>query len=191
MLRTLPSLLVGSILAGSLPAAAAPREYAVDADASRVMVHVGKSGVFGFAGHEHEIRAGRVSGTITADDASIGGSSVMLDFDAAALTVTGEGEPAGDVAQVQTRMMGPDVLNAPAFPSIGFRSGAVTGRKVSTGAWELSVAGTLTLHGVSRPLSLSVRVEIAADTLTARGRSELRQTDFGMRPVSAGAGTVK
>jgi len=34
-------------------------------------------------------------------------------------------------------------------------------------------------------------VEVTGDTLTATGKTVLRQEDFGMHPVSAGGGTVK
>jgi polyisoprenoid-binding protein YceI len=184
---------LASVLAVGLAgvAAAEPREYVVDGGASRILVHVGKSGVFGFAGHEHEVQALRLGGTIRADEASLAASNVSLEVEAAGLSVTGKGEPAGDVAQVQKKMEGAEVLDAQAFPTIGFKSSSVAGKKAADNAWQLTITGTLTLHGVSRPLSLPVRVERAGDTLTATGRLELRQTDFGMRPVSAGGGTVK
>src|SRR5215471_19010247 len=108
---------LGVLLAAGA-AAADTREYAVDSEASRITVHVGKTGVFGFAGHEHEVKVGRLSGTVSADDASLAASSVTLEIEAASLAVTGQGESAGDVAQVQTRMLGPEVLDTAAHPTI-------------------------------------------------------------------------
>jgi polyisoprenoid-binding protein YceI len=67
----------------------------------------------------------------------------------------------------------------------------VAGKEVKAGVYDLQVTGDLDLHGVSRSLTLPLRVEVAAGTLTATGKTTLRQSDFGMKPVSAGGGTVK
>jgi polyisoprenoid-binding protein YceI len=185
--RGILALLVAASVAA---AAAAEQGYTVVAEQSAVRIHVGKSGVFGFAGHEHEVIA-RVEGTVVADPADLARSSVTLAFDAKALLVTGESEPAKDVPQVQATMVGPKVLDAERYPSITFRSRTVTGKEVSPGVYDLTVTGELDLHGVTRSLTLPMRVEVAADGLIAAGKTALRHTDFGMKPVSAGAGTVK
>jgi polyisoprenoid-binding protein YceI len=178
------------LLASAAAAGAAEQGYTVVAEQSTVRIHVGKTGVFGFAGHEHEV-VSRVEGTIVADPAGLSRSSVTLAFDAKALRVTGKGEPAKDVPKVQEKMLGPDVLDVARFPSIAFRSRSVTGKEVSPGVYDIQVTGDLALHGVTRSLTLPLRVEVAADKLTATGKTVLRHSDFGMKPVSAGAGTVK
>jgi len=179
------------LLAASAIGAGAEQGYTVMPEASAVRIHVGKSGVFGFAGHEHEVVAPVAQGTVVADPADLSRSSVTLSFDAAALKVTGEGEPAKDVPEVQAKMVGPEVLDAARFQSITFRSRAVAGKEVKAGVYDLQVTGELSLHGVSRSLILPLRVEVAAGTLTATGKTTLRHSDFGMKPVSAGGGTVK
>lgn len=183
----LPLLLAVSVSA----AAAAERRYTVAAGESAVRIHVGKGGLFGFAGHTHEVAAPGIEGTVTADPADLARSSVSVVFAAAALEVTGRGEPARDVPKVQAAMVGPEVLDAARFPSITFRSRSVTGKEVSAGVYDLQVAGEIGLHGVARSLTLPLRVEVSGDKLTASGKTVLRHTDFGMKPVSAGAGTVK
>jgi polyisoprenoid-binding protein YceI len=185
----LPLLFAASVAAAG--AQAAEQGYTVVAEQSAVHVHVGKSGVFGFAGHNHEVLAPSVQGTVIADPADLARSSVTLSFDAADLKVTGEGEPANDVPQVQTKMTGPEVLDVARFPKITFRSRSVAGRQVSDGVYDLQVTGDLALHGLTRSLTLPLRVEVGADKLTASGRTVLRHSDFGMKPVSAGGGTVK
>ena len=186
--RALLPVLLAACAAGG---AAAEQGYTVVAEQSAVRIYVGKSGLFGFAGHEHEVVAPVAQGTVVADPADLARSSVTLSFDAAALKVTGEGEPAKDVPQVQAKMVGPEVLDAARFQSITFRSRSVTGKEVKAGVYDLQVTGDLDLHGVSRSLTLPLRVEVAADALTATGRTTLRHSDFGMKPVSAGGGTVK
>lgn len=186
--RALLHVLLAASAAG---AAAAEQGYTVVAEDSAVRVHVGKSGVFGFAGHEHEVVAPSVQGTVIADASDLSRSSVTLSFDAAALKVTGEGEPAQDVPKVQETMVGPKVLDAARFPLVRFRSRSVAGKETSPGVYDLQVTGDLDLHGVARTLTLPMRVEVAAGRLTATGKTVLRHSDFQMKPVSAGAGTVK
>jgi polyisoprenoid-binding protein YceI len=182
-----------AIVSALLPAAAAASErtWTVDPAGSQVRIHVGKAGLAGFAGHEHEVVARAFSGTVIADGEDVSRSRIELSFDAAALEVTGEGEPAADVPKVQETMVGPKVLDVSRFPAIAFRSTRVSGRRVSPGVYELEVTGDLALHGSTRALSVPVRVEVTDSALTATGRAEVRQKDFGIRPVSAGGGLVK
>jgi polyisoprenoid-binding protein YceI len=87
-------------------------------------------------------------------------------------------------------MAGPRVLDVARFAAVEFRSGKVEGRPISPGSYEVAVTGELSLHGVSKSLRLPARVELSADVIVASGRTALRQTDFGMEPVSVG-GVVK
>jgi polyisoprenoid-binding protein YceI len=181
---------VGVFLAAA-PLAAAPRTFVVDPAASSVRVHVGKTGAFSFAGHKHEVVAPALSGEVTADPADLAASRVSLTFDAAALKVLPEGEPAGDAPKVEEAMRGPKALDAARFPSITFKTQRVSGRDAGSGAYELELAGEIGLHGVTRPVTLPVHVELAGDTLTASGKAVLRHDQFGMEPVSAAGGSVK
>ena len=179
------------LLGLALPASAAPRAYAVDPAASSVRVHVGKSGVFSFAGHTHEVVAERFEGRVEADPDDLSRSSVAVTFEAAGLKVAEAGEPAGDAPKVEAKMAGPDVLDVARFSKISFRSQQVSGRKTGEGAYELQVTGELVLHGVTRAVTVPLRVEVSGSTLTATGRIAVAQRAFGIEPVSAGGGTVK
>ena len=181
---------VSAVLAAA-PLAAVPRTFVVDPAASSVRIHVGKSGAFSFAGHKHEVVAPALSGEVTADAADLAASRVAVTFEAAALKVLPEGEPPGDPPKVEEAMRGPKVLDAARFPDIRFKSLRVSGRAAGGGAYDLELVGELALHGVTRPLTLPVHVEIAGDTLTATGKAVLRHDQFGMQPVSAAGGAVK
>ena len=161
-------------------------------EASRVTIEVGKAGVLSFAGHAHEILAPGVSGTVTLDEADPSKSSMSLEFQAASLRVNGAGEPPGDVPQVQETMLGPRVLDAARFPSVSFRSSrVVVGARSADGA-DIRIEGAVTLHGVTRTLTIPVRVTFAPDgTMTTRGRFSIRQSDYGIEPVTAAHGTIR
>jgi polyisoprenoid-binding protein YceI len=170
--------------------AAAERTFAVDASASRMTVSVDRAGLFSFAGHAHEVLAVAIEGTIQADPADAARGSVALRFAAAALKVSGKGEPPEDVPKVQGKMLGPEVLDAQRFPEIAFRSSLVEGREAPDGTWNLRVTGELTIRGQAKTLTLPIRVQLSGDTLTATGQAVIKQTDFGIKPISVG-GVVK
>ena len=59
------------------------------------------------------------------------------------------------------------------------------------GLRKARLEGDLTLHGVTHPLTVHSNATLQANRLTARGTFVIKQTDFGIRPVTAGGGTVK
>ena len=172
------------------PATAAERRYNVSAGESRLTARTGRAGMFGFMGHTHEIITSTVEGQVVADEADLSRSSVTLTFAAGALKVTGKGEPADEVAEVQATMVGPKLLDVARHPQVTFRSTAVSGRKLDATRWQLDVTGELALHGVTRQLTFPVVVQLGPDSLSASGSTQIRHTDFGMKPVSV-AGVVK
>jgi polyisoprenoid-binding protein YceI len=174
---------------GHLAGAAAPRAFAVDAEQSRALIDVGKSGGFSFAGHTHEVEAPLTGGVIhlDADDASQ--DNVRLEFNVAAMRVTGKGESASDVPKVTATMLSAMVLDAGRYPSITFESTSVTA-KGPPASLDLSVTGRLTIHGKAQTVTVPVSVTVTGDRLTAAGRFVIKQTDYGITPISVG-GVIK
>jgi polyisoprenoid-binding protein YceI len=169
---------------------AAPRRYVLDPAASRLEIHVGKTGLLGFAGHVHEVVAGTFQGNATFDPDRIAASAVDLTIDAGALRVSGQGEPPADVPQVQAAMLGPACLDASHFPTIRFVSVAVADAGADAKGRDLTLHGELTLHGVKRAVTMRVHLDLTGAELAATGRTTLRQSDFGITPISK-AGVVK
>jgi polyisoprenoid-binding protein YceI len=169
--------------------AAGPRTFTVDADRSRAVIDVGKSGAFSFAGHTHEVEAPLKDGLVHLDPDAPAKADVTLTFNAAALRVTGKGESASDVPKVQETMLGDMVLDAKKFSTIVFESTAVTAKGAAP-ALDLTIAGRMTIHGVTKPVTAPVSVKIDGASLTATGKFTIKQTDFGIKPVSVG-GVVK
>ncbi len=155
-----------------------------------MVAHVGKSGLFGFAGHEHDVLATRIEGEVAAVPEDLARSRLSLRFEVAGLQVDEKKEPAGDGPKVQQAMLGPKLLDAARFPTVLFESTAVSGRAAGEAVHQLEIAGDLTLHGVTRRLTLTVRVELRGERLEAKGKLTLRQTAFGLSPISV-AGVVK
>jgi polyisoprenoid-binding protein YceI len=168
-----------------------PEQFVIDPAMSTITLQVGKTGLFSVAGHEHEIVAPVSEGEIALDRLDVSRSRISIRFDARALKVTGKGEPAGDVAEVQQVMLSDRVLNVQRFPAISFTSRTMSATKRSGDRMTVQVAGDLALHGVTRPLTLPVNVQLTADQIRADGNAVVRQTEFGIQPVKAGGGTVK
>lgn len=189
MVKNVCALALAGLLGASSIRAAGPRTFTVDAERSRAVIDVGKAGAFSFAGHTHEVEAPVKDGAVRLDPDAPAKSDVKLEFNAAALRVTGKGESKDDVPKVQQTMLGEQVLDAKKFPTILFESTSVTA-KGALPALDLTVAGRMTIHGVTRPVTAPVAVKVDGATLTATGRFQIKQTDFGIKPISIG-GVVK
>jgi polyisoprenoid-binding protein YceI len=190
-IETVAVLFVMTVAAWSVNTLAAGRTYAIDAERSRAAIAVGKAGALAFAaGHTHEVLASAITGVVNVETARLAQSTVQLTIDTAALRVTGKGEPAEDVPEVQRVMLSDKVLDVHRYPTIAFESTGLTVDKQTPTAADLALAGQLNLRGVTRSLTVPVHVEFTPDTLTCRGHLRVKQTDFGITPVSV-AGVVK
>jgi polyisoprenoid-binding protein YceI len=187
VLRESVALAVATVALVGVTLGAQARETFRILSGTTVTVQVEKGGVFSFAGHEHEVVAPATDGQVTLDRADMTKSAVRLVFDAAAMKVTGKGEPADDVPEVQRVMLSDRVLDVQRYPTITFESRAISRASGSA----LRIDGDLTLHGMTKRISVPVQLQLEADRLTAQGKVEVRQTDFGMRPVTAAGGSVK
>jgi polyisoprenoid-binding protein YceI len=172
----------------SMIRAAGARAFVADPEQSRAIIEVGKSGAFSFAGHTHEVEAPLKNGAVHLDTGDPSHGDVQLQFDAAAMHVTGKGESPADVPKVTATMVSDAVLDVARYPSIAFESTSV--RVAGPGALDLVVTGRLTIHGRTQTVTAPVSVKVDGDRLTATGRFTIKQTDYGITPVSVG-GVVK
>src|SRR4051812_28014719 len=99
---------------------AAPRTYEIDEERSSASAHVGKTGIFSFAGHEHVVVAHKMQGEIVLDPQDLSQSSVDIVVDARSLRVRPEGEPEGDAPKVEQAMRGPGTLDVTAHRTLHF-----------------------------------------------------------------------
>jgi polyisoprenoid-binding protein YceI len=161
--------------------------YSIDSSQSRVTIEVGKSGVLSFAaGHTHEVVASRIAGTMIVDDTDPARSTGQVTIDASALRVTGKGESESDVPKVQATMVGAQVLDVEHYPTITFTITSIAIKTNHGTTMDAMVTGRLTLHNVTRSIAVPVTARIEGQTLVATGRFTLKQTDYGIEPVSVG-----
>jgi polyisoprenoid-binding protein YceI len=155
------------------PAASPAGAYALDPSQAGVIVRVAHGGGFSFS----VLRMNAVSGVLSWNPANAEASKVSVTVEARSLTT--------NVPGLAAQLTGPEFLNAQQFPDAVFRSTAVRRTGLTTG----QVAGDLTLHGVTRPLTLDV--DLVGAGMAQRGpalgfhaRGLFRRSDFGVGPVS-------
>jgi polyisoprenoid-binding protein YceI len=163
--------------------------YEINPVLSRFTLKVHATGMFSAFGHSPTIVARDFSGQVTLADDRSGTTAMELRTKAASLTVADDVKEA-DRLEIE-RLMRKDVLEVDRYPEITFTSTEVTGAAAGTGSFRVTIKGTLALHGVSHPQQLDAQVNVMGDRLTANGQSKVRQSDYGIKPVSIAGGTLK
>lgn len=150
----------------------------VDVAHSTLRIHVAKTGLFSAFGHNHEIETPIESGEVVES----GRLSVSLRVDSRKLKVLDPEDPKSR-PEVQQTMLGPQVLDSARYPEIRFES-----EKIETkGPDHWVVTGRLTLHGQTHPISF----DVARAASVYKGTATIKQTEFGMTPVTVAGGSVK
>ncbi|HYL77670.1 MAG TPA: YceI family protein [Bryobacteraceae bacterium] len=170
--------LVASLLAAAGIVAAAG-DSNIDLQRSTITIHVGKAGLFSAAAHEHWIIAPISSGTLRESPVA------HVDFTVETAKMTVKPDPKVDAKTQATiqKDMEDMTLETKKFPEITFRSRRID--KLGEGQW--TVEGDLSLHGITKPVTLTVKR--TGDSYNTR--TVLKQTDFGIKPISLGGGTIR
>jgi polyisoprenoid-binding protein YceI len=155
--------------------------------ASRLEVRTGKSGLLGFAGHEHRIMAHAFTGQVIYHPHAPGRSRVEIVIPADSLEVLTP--PDTEEIRKVTAAMRTEVLDVAHYPEIRFASRTVT---PSEGRGKIHLVAALMMHGQTREVPLDAQFQIVHDTLHATATFAVNQTDFGIKPFRGGpGGTVR
>ena len=165
---------LGTAALSPLHAAAGP----IDIQHSKLTVYVYKSGMFSAFADNHVISAPIARGTISASPSP----AVEIVVNAADLVPLDPDLDPAKRAEVRTRMLSVDVLDTAKFPTIRFESTTIE----SAGSDRWNVSGRLTIHGVTR----TVTIPVVRSDGRYRGETRLRQRDFGITPIRIAGGTV-
>jgi polyisoprenoid-binding protein YceI len=167
-------LLILVALSATLFAQAKP----IDLKLSKITVYAYKTGLFSFAAHDHMIDVPIARGTLDVQ-------AKMIEFTVKtnSLQVLDPNESEKNRKEIRSTMLGPKLLEADKFPEITFRSTSVKQTDPNTAAVE----GVLTIHGVSRPVALTVK----RDGRFYVGSAKMKQTEYGLTPVTVAGGAVK
>ena len=166
-------LLTGLTLAAQSQQNAAPR-----AQQSTITVHVFKSGLFSGFAHNHVVVAPVSHAAI--DAAHLTAEITVVTRE---MKVTDPDVSAKDRAEIQSTMLGPRVLDQEKYPEIRFKSSGIK----QAGPQHYQVAGTLELHGAKQEITF----EVTGGPEHFHGATKLKQSDFGIKPISLGGGSIK
>jgi polyisoprenoid-binding protein YceI len=140
-------------------------------------------------GHNPTLLARDLAGEVAFDPETQGATLVRLKVGASSLTVT-DSVSDKDRREME-RITSQEVLESPIYPEILFEASRIALTGGPGGPLQASLDGVLTLHGVSRPQQVVVRVYPTGDTLRAQGEATLRLTEFRIEPVSVAGGMLK
>ncbi len=179
-------------------AAEAVRQQRVDYDRSTIVAVLHKAGLLRFLGHEHGILVKDWSAEVEYDPArpeqtkvSVTVRTPTLEIDSAPARRLAAVDPDGpneeQTLEIRDQMLGTEQLDAETYPTMTFVS--TTGVKRRSDR-ELRLRGTLSVHGRSRAIEVSVRLGPVAEGVRVTGEFAIKQRDYGIEPVSIG-GVVK
>lgn len=188
-------IIIGLILAAlvspvALAVPPATVTYNLDASQSKFMAHANRSGLLWFKGHSHHLAASDFSGQVEITPDTITPASLRLVVKAASLHETGADftEPQKQIINKELKEI---VLHPDQYPDIVFQSTNVIAKTSGAGRYEVKIDGNLTLHGVTRRVTIPTVVTLSGDTLRAVGKFSIDRGDFNVKATSAFHGMVR
>jgi polyisoprenoid-binding protein YceI len=164
--------------------------YRIDPKRSDLMVRAFSGGLLWFKGHDHFVRPSDFSGEVELTPGAITPASLLLTIHAASVEET---RPVFTTPQkkIINKELNEIVLEPAKYPDIVFKSTDVTGTLKSDGHYEAKIGGDLTLHGVTRHITIPADVTLEGNSLRARGEVEFNRSDFKVKATSAMHGTIR
>jgi polyisoprenoid-binding protein YceI len=174
----------------ALAATPATVTYKLDASQSKFMAHADSSGLLWFKGHGHHLAASDFSGDVEITPETITPASLRLVVKAASLHETGAvfTEPQKQIINKELREI---VFHPDQYPDISFQSTNVRVKKSTAGSYEVEIDGNLTLHGVTKRITIPTVVTLNGNDLRAVGKFSVHRDDFKVKATSAFHGLVR
>jgi len=164
--------------------------YVIDASTSRFTATVGTAGLLSNFGHEHTIALRDFSGDVHFNEDDVESGSLAMTIQVASLGEVGKGFSDADRKSIDKDIR-EKALEVSQFPEIVFHSTVLRARQSAAGDYRIDIRGELTLHGVTRLLTVPTRVTLREGTLTARGEFTVIHSEYKIQRLSAAAGTIK
>ncbi|MES2901841.1 MAG: YceI family protein [Pseudomonadota bacterium] len=170
-------------------AAAGQQVLGVDAARSLITIVVRRGGPMARFGHDHVIASRSLSGFVAPDagraDLHFRLDQMTVDETALRSQAGLDTQPDADAIEGTRKNMLTRVLEAERYPVVLLQ----IKRLGSAGAGTL-VRLSVMLHGVTRSVDVPVQLQRSAKSLTASGTLRLKQSDFGITPLSIFGGAM-
>ncbi len=178
-----------SVLIARVEAQTNTARYTIDSDKSRFIVRAFAGGFLSALAHDHTISIREFDGETDFTFGTVEPASLQMTIKAGSLAVTDKISDK-DRQKIEGTMRD-EVLEVSKYPEITFKSSSVSATKTGDGQYQASIKGEITLHGVSRPLTIPAQLEFGDKVLHAKGAFSLKQSSFSIKPVSVAGGTIK
>jgi polyisoprenoid-binding protein YceI len=163
--------------------------YAMDPRASQFTVQAFASGLISVVAHSPKIAIRDWTAEAQFVPGTLANANLKVKVKASSLEVVDEIRES-DRRELH-RVMYNEVLETGRFPDIAFDSSQIRAERQKEDLYRVSVDGTLSLHGVTRPHSFFGQVAFGVDSFRAYGEFTLLQSEFNIRIASIAGGTMK
>ena len=164
--------------------------YNLDASQSKFMAHASRSGLLWFKGKSHHLAASDFSGQVELTPDTITPASLRLVVKAASLHETGA-EFTEPQKQIIDKELKDIVLHPDQYPDITFQSTNVTAKGLGGDRYDVKINGNLTLHGVTKPVTIPATITLKGGLLRAVGEFSIDRDDYKVKATSAFHGMVR
>jgi polyisoprenoid-binding protein YceI len=164
--------------------------YRLDSSQSKFIAHAQRGGLLWFKGHEHLIAVREFTGEAQMTADSITPASLEIDAKAGSMVETNS-VFTDQQKQIIDKELREIVLQPDKYPDITFRSTSVTGKAAGANQYDLKIVGDLTLHGVTRQITIPTHMTTTGDDLRAQGEFRVNRDDFKVKATSAAHGLVR
>lgn len=164
--------------------------YRLDASQSKFIAHALRGGLLWFKGHEHLVAVRDFTGEAQMTADSIAPASLEIIAKASSMEETNS-VFTDQQKQTINKELREIVLQPDKYPDIIFRSTAVAGKPAGTNQYDLKITGDLTLHGVTRQISIPTHITVNGNDLRAQGEFSVNRDDFKVKATSAAHGLVR
>lgn len=164
-------------------------KFSIDATPSRFVVQGFATGMLSVFGHNPTIAIRDYDGEIQFTPDTVADASVRFAVRTGTMDVVDEMK--NDDRKKLEQTMYEQVLEVSRFPTATFESKQLTVQKQSNELWQAHVTGELNFHGASQNLSFDARVTNMGTMLRVAGSFPLRQSDYGIKPVSFAGGALR
>jgi polyisoprenoid-binding protein YceI len=171
-------------------ASPATLRYQLDAQRSTFIAHALAGGLLWFKGHDHLVAVREFTGEAELTLNSVTPAALVIHAKTASMVETSSvfTEPQKQIINKELREI---VLLPDQYPEIVFKSTNVTGKATGNNQYDLKIAGDLTLHGVTHPITIPTKVTVTGNELRAQGEFSISRGDFKVKATSAVHGLVR
>ena len=166
------------------------RSYALDSSQSKFFARAFAGGLLWFKGRDHLVAVREFGGEAQMTPGSITPASLEITAKTASMVETRDvfNEQEKQIINKELREI---VLEPEKYPDIVFKSTNVTGKSVGPDKYELKIDGNLTLHGVTKRITIPTEVTLTGNDMRARGEFSIDRDDFNVKATSAFHGMVR